>query len=199
MRVALGLSYLGQAYEGWQSQRSMACTVQDNLEAALSDFCQQPVHTLCAGRTDSGVHGLMQVVHLDTDSARHVKAGCAAPMPSCPRHCGAVGARSTHQLSCPRQCVGAALCLCGLVSPRCAPAWRAGRVGWVFRPLCKRAHARSRPVFAGRTRFQLFSGLCLPSTSARLKTCARSTFNASVKQDSAYWRFDLKPMLFCTT
>ena len=52
--MALGLSYLGQAYEGWQSQRS-GLTVQDKLEAALSDSCQQPVHTLCAGRTDSGL------------------------------------------------------------------------------------------------------------------------------------------------
>ena len=31
MRLALGLSYLGQAYEGWQSQRS-GQTVQDKLK-----------------------------------------------------------------------------------------------------------------------------------------------------------------------
>jgi tRNA pseudouridine38-40 synthase len=73
MRLALGLSYLGQAYEGWQSQRS-GQTVQDKLEAALTSFCQQRVQTVCAGRTDSGVHGLMQVVHLDTDLVRDMSS-----------------------------------------------------------------------------------------------------------------------------
>ena len=64
-RVALGVSYNGQAYNGWQSQLS-GNTVQDKLEAALGRFATHPVSTLCAGRTDAGVHGLMQVVHFDT-------------------------------------------------------------------------------------------------------------------------------------
>ena len=68
-RVALGLSFFGQAYEGWQSQAS-GNTVQDHLEKALALFCGHPVSTLCAGRTDSGVHGLQQVVHFDTPSLR---------------------------------------------------------------------------------------------------------------------------------
>ena len=69
MRLALGLSYLGQAYDGWQSQPS-GNTVQDRLELALARFCEQPVSTVCAGRTDSGVHGLQQVVHFDTELSR---------------------------------------------------------------------------------------------------------------------------------
>ena len=35
MRLALGISYRGQAYQGWQSQPS-GRTVQDLLEAALT-------------------------------------------------------------------------------------------------------------------------------------------------------------------
>ena len=69
MRIAMGLSYNGQAYEGWQSQSS-GKTVQDKLEKALSKFTQTPVSTLCAGRTDAGVHGLMQVIHFDTELVR---------------------------------------------------------------------------------------------------------------------------------
>ena len=57
MRLALGISYHGQAYEGWQSQSS-GRTVQDRLEAALADFTTQSITTVCAGRTDAGVHGL---------------------------------------------------------------------------------------------------------------------------------------------
>ena len=37
MRMALGVSYNGQAYNGWQSQPS-GNTVQDRLEAALGRF-----------------------------------------------------------------------------------------------------------------------------------------------------------------
>ena len=36
------------------------------LESALAKFCQSPVATTCAGRTDAGVHALSQVVHFDT-------------------------------------------------------------------------------------------------------------------------------------
>ncbi len=64
-RLALGISYSGQAYQGWQSQLG-GHTVQDRLEAALEQFCCVPVRTRCAGRTDAGVHALMQVVHFDT-------------------------------------------------------------------------------------------------------------------------------------
>jgi len=84
MRVALGLSYAGQTYEGWQSQPN-GCTVQDHLEAALSSFATQPIRTLCAGRTDSGVHGLMQVVHFDTAIHRDMQSwvrGTNSTLPS---------------------------------------------------------------------------------------------------------------------
>ena len=63
-RIALGLSYRGGAYQGWQSQPG-GQTVQDRLEAALSSFAALPVRTVCAGRTDAGVHGVNQVVHVD--------------------------------------------------------------------------------------------------------------------------------------
>ena len=69
MRIALGVSYDGSAYNGWQSQPG-GQTIQDHLESALTAFATQTIHTLCAGRTDAGVHGLMQVVHFDTEVQR---------------------------------------------------------------------------------------------------------------------------------
>ena len=78
MRIALGVSYQGGNYEGWQSQAS-GRTVQDQLELALSKFCNQPIRTLCAGRTDAGVHALMQVVHFDTQAVRDDNAWVRGP------------------------------------------------------------------------------------------------------------------------
>ena len=70
MRLALGVCYSGTAYQGWQSQAT-GLTIQDKLEKALAQFGDVPrVSTLCAGRTDAGVHGLMQVVHFDTHLER---------------------------------------------------------------------------------------------------------------------------------
>jgi tRNA pseudouridine38-40 synthase len=64
-RIALGVQYDGSAFSGWQSQLH-GKTVQDELERALREFAQTPLQTVAAGRTDTGVHGLGQVVHFDT-------------------------------------------------------------------------------------------------------------------------------------
>ncbi len=69
-RIALGLSYDGQGWQGWQTQPG-GRTLQDTLESALRRFLAAPaVPTICAGRTDAGVHALQQVVHLDTQAVR---------------------------------------------------------------------------------------------------------------------------------
>ena len=69
MRIALGIQYDGTAFNGWQSQPH-GKTVQDVLERALAEFARTPLQTTVAGRTDTGVHGLGQVVHFDTDLDR---------------------------------------------------------------------------------------------------------------------------------
>ncbi len=70
-RIALGLQYEGAPWQGWQTQPHRQ-TVQDTLEAALAKFCQCPVPTVCAGRTDTGVHAIGQIVHFDTELNREL-------------------------------------------------------------------------------------------------------------------------------
>lgn len=69
MRWAACIEYDGSAYSGWQSQPH-APSVQDSLEAALSKVADEPVRTICSGRTDSGVHAQGQIVHFDTNAER---------------------------------------------------------------------------------------------------------------------------------
>lgn len=73
MRLALGLQYDGAVFSGWQTQTN-GNTVQDHLEEALRQFIGDPqvqeVKTITAGRTDTGVHALGQVVHFDTEVVR---------------------------------------------------------------------------------------------------------------------------------
>lgn len=68
-RIALGLSYNGAAFEGWQTQPH-GRTVQDSLEKALCEIAGQEISVVCAGRTDAGVHARRQVVHFECDALR---------------------------------------------------------------------------------------------------------------------------------
>ena len=69
MRIALGIEYAGTYFCGWQIQ-SHSRTVQGELQKAVSVVANHPVEVYAAGRTDTGVHGLNQVVHFDSDSIR---------------------------------------------------------------------------------------------------------------------------------
>jgi tRNA pseudouridine38-40 synthase len=73
MRIALGIEYHGASFCGWQTQPN-GCGAQDALETALASFVGMSIGTVCAGRTDTGVHALAQVVHLDTDVEREDQA-----------------------------------------------------------------------------------------------------------------------------
>ena len=61
IRIALGIEYDGSHYRGWQKQPHDSETVQEYLEKALSYVAAHPVSVVCAGRTDTGVHGAGQV------------------------------------------------------------------------------------------------------------------------------------------
>ncbi|NMM27958.1 MAG: tRNA pseudouridine(38-40) synthase TruA [Glaciimonas sp.] len=68
-RIALGIEYDGSPWSGWQTQPD-GRTVQDVLESGLGKFTRQEMTTVCAGRTDAGVHAIEQVVHFDADISR---------------------------------------------------------------------------------------------------------------------------------
>lgn len=84
MRIALGIEYDGSSYNGWQSQPD-GRTVQDALQLALSQVAGESIAVVAAGRTDTGVHALEQVIHFDTQSMRPLTAwvrGANALLPS---------------------------------------------------------------------------------------------------------------------
>jgi tRNA pseudouridine38-40 synthase len=65
VRLRIDLAYDGGAFHGWATQPELR-TVQGELEAALATVLRLPdATTVCAGRTDTGVHARGQVVHLD--------------------------------------------------------------------------------------------------------------------------------------
>jgi tRNA pseudouridine38-40 synthase len=65
-RYRLDLEYDGGPYQGFQAQAE-APTVQDSIERAVTAFSGETLRLQAAGRTDSGVHALHQVAHIDLE------------------------------------------------------------------------------------------------------------------------------------
>jgi tRNA pseudouridine38-40 synthase len=190
MRVVLGLSYEGGRYDGWQSQPS-GNTVQDQLEQALGRFCAEPIRTLCAGRTDAGVHALMQVVHFDTDVERAENAWVRGPNSLLPPGIAVQWARHiTPQFHCRTHALGRRYAYVLLESP-VRPSIDAGRVGWVFRPLEQAAMEAAAAQLIGEHDFSSFRAAQCQSHTP-IKTLRR----IQISRRGAYWRFEFEANAF---
>jgi tRNA pseudouridine38-40 synthase len=112
--------------------------VQDQLEAALAAFAAcapGALRTVCAGRTDAGVHGINQVVHLDPPVQREPQAWVRGGNSFLPpdialQWCQPVAA-DFHA----RNSARARRYRYVLLQSPVRPALESGLVGWVFRPL----------------------------------------------------------------
>ncbi|CAL4319870.1 tRNA pseudouridine synthase A [Buchnera aphidicola (Pterocallis alni)] len=70
IKFALGIEYDGSNYHGWQIQKGNISSIQKEVEKAISIVANHKITIICAGRTDSKVHSIGQVVHFSTISIR---------------------------------------------------------------------------------------------------------------------------------
>ncbi|CAL4319919.1 tRNA pseudouridine(38-40) synthase TruA [Buchnera aphidicola] len=70
IKFALGVEYDGSYYHGWQEQKSGIASIQEEVEKAISIIANHKIKVFCAGRTDSKVHSLGQVIHFYTTAIR---------------------------------------------------------------------------------------------------------------------------------
>ncbi len=82
VRWRMVVAYDGSTFHGFAAQRDQA-TVAGALAEALARVVRSPVALTCAGRTDSGVHALNQVVHFDVPSDRSASLDPEAVVSSC--------------------------------------------------------------------------------------------------------------------
>ncbi len=66
MRYFIEFSYNGKNYFGYQIQPK-DISVQEELEKALSTILREPIKTVGAGRTDTGVHARKMFAHFETE------------------------------------------------------------------------------------------------------------------------------------
>jgi tRNA pseudouridine38-40 synthase len=190
MRLALGISYHGQAYEGWQSQRS-GRTVQDRLENALGQFAAQPVSIVCAGRTDAGVHALMQVAHFDTDLQREEFSWVRGTNRFLPADIAVQWAQPVPDAFHSRACASARRYAYIVLESAVRPSVDAGRVGWVFRPLDGDAMREAASLLLGEHDFSSFR-----AAGCQARTPVKTINKVEIVRRGAYWRFDFEADAF---
>jgi tRNA pseudouridine38-40 synthase len=189
-RYALGVSYRGLAYHGWQSQPD-GLTIQDRLEQALASFATQPVSAVCAGRTDAGVHALNQVVHIDTAIEREPQAWVRGTNRYLPRDIALQWCRAVPAAFHARNSARGRRYRYILLDSPVRPALELGLVGWVFQPLDADAMRAAARHLIGEHDFSSFraAGCQAPSPVKLLRSI-------EIARRGAYWRLDFDANAF---
>ncbi len=155
MRIALGIEYDGTAFCGWQTQ-PQRCAVQDALESALAAIAAHPVATICAGRTDAGVHGAGQVVHFDTTASRPPTAWTRGVNTHLPEAVSVLWAKQVSEDFHARFSARARTYRYLLLSRGVRPGLDRGRVGWTHRFLDLAAMEAGAAHLVGEHDFSAF-------------------------------------------
>lgn len=155
MRIAIGISYDGTGFEGWQTQPSRR-TVQDRLEAALSKVAAAPVRLTAAGRTDTGVHALAQVAHFDVEAQRTDHAWVRGTNANLPEGIAVQWARVVDESFSARYSATGRRYIYFLHNHSVRPALFARQVGWFHLPLNVAAMQRAAQTLLGEHDFSAF-------------------------------------------
>jgi tRNA pseudouridine38-40 synthase len=182
-RLALGVQYDGASFHGWQSQPH-GRTVQDALETALSRFADEPIRSACAGRTDTGVHALGQVVHFDCSAKRTLEGwirGVNALLP--PSIAVAWSREVADDFDSRFAAVARTYHYLLLVQPHRSPHW-VSRAGWIHTPLDLDAMRSACEALVGTHDFTSFR-----SAECQAKSPIKTMHRATVETSGSFVRF----------
>lgn len=184
MRIALGVEYDGSRFCGWQTQPT-GCGVQDHLERALRDIAGETVATVCAGRTDAGVHALQQVVHFDTTAQRPESAWVRGVNALLPDSVAVTWSREMSADFHARYSVRSRCYRYVLLNHPVRPAAEAGRVGWFHDGLNAERMRSAAEVLVGEHDFSAFR-----SSECQARSPVRIVHRIEVGRVADYILFD---------
>jgi tRNA pseudouridine38-40 synthase len=190
MRVALGIEYDGSRFCGWQTQPS-GCALQDALERALAEIAGGPVATICAGRTDAGVHASAQVVHFDVAVSRPESAWVRGVNALLPAGMAVLWAREVADTFHARYGARERRYRYLLLNHAVRPALASGRVGWFHQPLEVAAMQTAARLLEGRHDFSAFR-----SAECQAATPVRDLRSVTVAQREALVVFEFRANAF---
>jgi tRNA pseudouridine38-40 synthase len=190
MRIALGLEYDGSRFLGWQTQPGGGA-VQDALEKALAGIAAQPVATVCAGRTDRGVHARAQVVHFDTDVARPDSAWVRGVNALLPDTVAVLWSRPVDGEFHARFSARARSYRYELLNRPVRPALEATRVGWFHQPLEAGRMREAAAYLVGENDFSAFR-----SSECQAKSPVRTLHSLDIEERAGQIHFVLRANAF---
>ena len=184
MRIALGVEYEGSSFCGWQTQAA-GCAVQDRLETALAQIAGAPVATMCAGRTDAGVHALAQVVHFDCSVERPESAWVRGVNALLPSSLAVTWAKAISDDFHARFSATARHYRYVLLNHAVRPAADHGRVGWFHAPLDLARMQAAAEMALGAHDFSAFR-----SSECQAKSPVRTLTQLDISRRGPYVLFD---------
>lgn len=185
MRIALGIEYHGGGFCGWQTQPA-ACSVQDKLEHALGQIAGERIATVCAGRTDAGVHALAQVVHFDATADRPESAWVRGSNALLPPTLAVTWATMVEPRFHARYSALGRSYRYVLLNHAVRPAADQGRVGWHHRPLALDKMRSAAQLLIGEHDFSAFR-----SAECQARSPVRQLRSLEIERRGDYVIFDL--------
>lgn len=190
MRIALGIEYDGSHYSGWQSQPDVS-TIQDTLQAALSGIANEPISIVAAGRTDTGVHALEQVVHFDTHIVRPLSSWVRGSNALLPKNIAALWAHAVPEEFHARFSAQARSYQYVLVNRPSRSAVHHGKVGWFHAPLDVDAMRDAAQYLLGEHDFSAFR-----ASECQAKTPVKNLAQLDIRQQADTIIFELTANAF---
>jgi tRNA pseudouridine38-40 synthase len=190
MRLALALEYDGAQFCGWQTQPT-GCGIQDHLEAALARIAGHDVETVCAGRTDAGVHACEQIVHFDTCAHRPLSAWVRGTNAMLPPGSSVLWSREMTAQFHARYSALRRHYRYVLLNRPVRPAIGHGRVGWFHLPLDPARMREAAAFLAGEHDFSAFR-----SSECQARSPIRRLERISIARRGDYLIFDFRANAF---
>ena len=159
--------------------------MQDALERALTAFAASPIRTVCAGRTDTGVHALNQVVHLDTSIERELVSWVRGTNRYLPSDVAVQWARHVDSSFHARNSARGRRYRFVVLQSAVRPALESGLVGWTFKPLDGQAMREAATHLLGQHDFSSFR-----SSECQSPTPIKTLRRIDIEQKGAYWLFN---------
>ena len=184
------MEYAGGAFSGWERQPARR-TVQGELEAALARVAAHPVRVFCAGRTDSGVHALGQVVHFDTVARRPHRAWVLGVNSNLPADVSVQWAREVSPRFHARFTASSRHYRYLILAGGARPALHHGRVTWVHRRLDPVLMHEAAALLVGQHDFTSYRAL-----SCQARSPVRTMHTLVVRRLGAFIAIDANANAF---
>lgn len=190
-RIALGVEYDGHAFCGWQAQKDGVPTVQGAVETALSKVANEPIRVICAGRTDTGVHGAEQVIHFESAVERSNRSwvyGANAHLPDtvCLLWAKPVSEDFHARFSAQRRRYQYVI-----LNRPIRPAYLAHRTTWEYRPLDEKRMQAAGNYLIGKHDFNAYRAV-----SCQANSSVREVHNLKITRKDAFIMIDIEANAF---